>query len=112
MRASRSLHKAVGFCTHLRAHELSAHTRLCKDALARVCECTGVCAEKSLHVGVWFCTHPYTQMRVQGGSGGSWEREISGSGGSPARVLESTGPGSTAPQHCALHNSLQDGTER
>jgi len=77
-----------------------------------VCECTGVYAGKSLHVGVRFCTHPCTQMHVQGSSGGSWEQEISGSVGTPMRVLESTGPGSTAPQHCALHNSLEDGTER
>ena len=47
----------------------------------------------------------------QGSSGGSLEQEIPGRGGTHMRVLESTELGSTAPQHCALHNSLQDGME-
>ena len=40
-------------------------TGLCKDVIARWCECAGMYAGKSLHMGVWF-THMCIQIRVQG----------------------------------------------
>ena len=75
--------RLLGFA-HTCVHTDGVRTPGCARMRLHVCECTGVCAGKSLHVGVWFCTHPYTQMRVQGGSGGSWEQEISGGGATPA----------------------------
>ena len=80
----------------------------CVQVCGYTCVCTyrGVCKS----VSACQCLFFHTRVRAQGCTSTAPE-EFSGGGRTHTRLLESTGPGSTALQHCALHSSLQDGTE-
>ena len=41
-------------------HRDGVCTGLCKDVIARLCECAAMCVAKSLHMGVWFYTHVHS----------------------------------------------------
>ena len=54
-----------GLCTWLHGfayicmHMDGVCTQVCKDVLACVCECTGMCESTTLHLCVWFCTRAF-----------------------------------------------------
>lgn len=78
----------------------------------QVCGYMSVCMYRGVCKSVSACQCLFLHMRVhaQGCTSTALE-EFSGEGRTHTGVLESTGSGSTAPQHCALHNSLQDSME-
>lgn len=116
---SLCLNMDVSFCTRVYMHvDVCVLMDVSKGVLAHVCTClpVGVCrcvdTRACARTGVCACQCLlfHTRVRAQGCTSTAPE-EFSGGGRTHTRLLESTGPGSTALQHCALHSSLQDGTE-
>ena len=113
----------VSFCTRVYMHvDVCVLMDVSKGVLAHVCTClpvgvcrcvdthacarTGVCANRCLHVSACF----FTRVCVHRGAPALPQKSFLGEA-ELTRDCWSTGPGSTALQHCALHSSLQDGTE-